>query len=105
MNYKLHLFAGRRRAAGTFHPFKASNGSRARMRPGVAVSIQHACAPLCARWSRNAVTGALECRWIPEAPVEPRRHAKAVCRSFKARMHRRSRSAGLRPPSRLSIHG
>ncbi|ULU24474.1 hypothetical protein [Dyella terrae] len=105
MNNKLHLCAGRRRAVGTFHPYKAPNGSRTRVRHSVAVLTQQTTAPLSARWSRNAVTGALECHWAPEASTEPHPRMKAVRRIVHARMHRRSRSAGLRPPSRLYIHG
>lgn len=105
MNSKLHLCAVRRRAAGTFHPFNAPNGNRNRARPSVAVSTQHATAPLRSRWSRNPVTGVLECRWASEVSTEPQPRMKAVRRILKARLHWRSRSAGLRPPSRLSIHG
>lgn len=105
MNNKLHLHAGRRRAAGTFHPCKVSSGSRARMRPPVAVSLGHAKAPLRAQWWRNPETGSLECHWVPDAGTEPHLRLKAVRRPFKPRMHRRTRSAGLRPPSRLRAHG
>nr|WP_199048731.1 hypothetical protein [Dyella sp. ASV24] len=105
MNSKLHLCAGRRRAAGAFYPFNAPNGRRNRARPSAAVSNQHATAPLSARWSRNAVTGRLECHWASDVSTEPHPCMKAVRRILKVRMHRRSRSAGLRPPSRFYVHG
>lgn len=105
MNNNIHRCAGRRRPAGTFHPFKIINGSLARVRPLVAVSTQHAAASLCARWSRNALTGVLECHWVPEAPVEPYPRMKAVRRISVARVQRRFRRADLRPPSCQSIHG
>ncbi|WP_430388915.1 hypothetical protein [Dyella sp. 20L07] len=56
--------------------------------------------PLLASWSRNPVTGALECRWratsshaaLPEGLSQPLRNIIS--------MHRRGLHADMRPPSR-----
>ena len=56
--------------------------------------------PLVASWSRNPVTGALECRWraasphiaLPKGPSQPLRNIIS--------MHRRGVHADMRPPSR-----
>lgn len=103
MNNKLHLPAGRRRAAGTFHPCAIRNDHRARMRPVAAIG--HAKLPLRAQWLRNAVTGALECHWIAEVSTEPHPRLKTLRGHGKTRMRRGAHSAALRPPSRLHAHG
>ena len=105
MNNKLHLRAVRHRAAGTVHPYKASSGIWTRVRPVVSAPTQSQATPLRARWSRNAITGMLECHWAADTANKPHPRMKAARVAFKSRMHWRIRNAGLRPPSRQYAHG
>lgn len=104
MNHELHLRAFRDRAAGTFCLRNTSGNTCAGVRPRV--PIRPRAAPLRAQWSRNAMTGVLECRWVIEEPVEPHACSKATRVAFKTRVRALCRkAAGMHPPSRQYIHG
>jgi hypothetical protein len=101
----LQLRAARPRTAGAFYPRLASHGP-IRVRHAVpATLLPHDApvrreVPLRAQWFRNAITGKLECRWVPDAGTEPHQHrAVAHVRSF-VRKPRRVNRADMRPPSR-----
>jgi hypothetical protein len=55
---------------------------------------------LRATWSRNAVTGALECRWDVEPSDDGPRRTVRSRRTNGVRMSRRSLYADMRPPPR-----
>ena len=101
---KLYLRAVRRRAAGAIQHHKAW-GTWNRVRPTMAVAPLHHAASLHAQWRRNAVTGVLECRWMADAPVEPRPRLSAGRFASKFRTQWRLRGAGMRPPSRQCANG
>lgn len=98
----LHLHAVRRHAANTLHRRKASSGALSRSRHAMSVVTPRndAALPLRAQWFRNAVSGALECRWVSEVPAEPLPRVGAGRFLSLIRMHRRVHRAGMRPPSR-----
>jgi hypothetical protein len=103
---KLQLRAVRPRTASTFHRRKASLGF-SRLRHAVsAVTLHHdvpvrRATPLRAQWSRNPVSGALECRWVADTTTTepPVRHGNVLIHPV-LRMPRRIHRAGMRPPSR-----
>jgi hypothetical protein len=103
---KLQLRAARPRTAGTIHRRLASISAISR--PKLAASalshgngaFVHRQAALRAQWFRNATTGALECHWANDAVVEPPMRRGAAHLHPVLRMPRRTRRAGMRPPSR-----
>ncbi|GFZ96565.1 hypothetical protein [Dyella caseinilytica] len=102
---KLQLRAARPRTASTFHRRKASRGISRLRHVLSAVTLHHDVpvrhsTPLRAQWSRNPVSGALECRWIVDATMEPPMYRGSVHRHPVIRMPRRTSHAGMRPPSR-----
>lgn len=96
----LHLHAVRRHAANTFHRRKASACTLSHSHGAVLVSMPRSdiALPLRAQWFRHPVSGALECRWIPEESAQrPRRPGIARIPSM-IRMHRRVHRVRMRPP-------
>jgi len=102
---KLQIHAVRQRAACALHRRKALNGVLGRSRRAAPATFPrhdastHRALPLRAQWFRHAVSGALECRWVPDAAAEPHSVGNVHFLST-ARMHRRISRAGMRPPSR-----
>jgi hypothetical protein len=102
---KLQLRAARPRTASAFHQRSALHGL-IRARHAASVTLLRHDAPvrratsLRAQWFRNTVTGALECRWVTDAGVEPPMHRAAVHVRPVFRMPRRINRADMRPPSR-----
>ena len=105
----LHLHAGRHRAVGLRHRQPAGAVLSMHLPRVVPAHVQQrdAAAPqratLHAHWSRNAVTGAMECQWTVDAPARRARHRLIKPHHRICRMHRRGSFAGLRPPSRSCL--
>lgn len=106
MMNKLQLRAARPRTAGTIHRCLASIGAIGRPKLAVPTlshgngAFAHRQATLRVQWFRNAATGTLECRWASNAVVEPPMRRGAAHLHPVLRMSRRTRRAGMRPPSR-----
>ena len=95
---KLHLRAVRRRAASTapFHDVLRDSLNRAQ-----SIVAATPLVPMHAQWRLHAATGALECHWVSDKPIEP--HPTRLISGSRAR--RPLRGTGLRPPSRHCAQG
>lgn len=102
---KLYLRAVRRRAAGALPSHDVLRGSWNRARAVVVATPLPRIAPMRAQWQRNAATGALECRWLTDAPAAPRPIRSKARLASGFHMHWHLRGAGLRPPLRHRVRG
>ena len=101
----LYLHTVRRRAAGALHSHNIPRGSWDRAPVVVAATPLHRTAPMRAQWQRNTAIGALECRWVSDAPITPQPTRNKARFAASVPMHRPLRGAGLRPPLRHRVRG
>jgi len=95
---KLYLRATHR-TAGAIHLHKVWTDTQTRARLHESATPLHRAAPPHAHWRRNTATGALECRWVADAPAQPRPRLTGTRPNRLLRMQWRPRAAGMRPPS------